>query len=154
MARLVLCPSCSNFVARTERICPQCDAVLVADRNTTSFCVGNIAGAVMLGMTLAGCPADDDDDTTNTSVEPDYGVPATESDTVSTTNGMTSTSASGTNSTTASETSTVGEPEYGVPETESFTSSDTDVSTGETGSSSSGDEATSIEPDYGVPTSG
>ena len=150
MARLVLCPSCSQFVARTERICPQCDAVLVADRNT----VMNIAGAVMLGMTLAGCPADDYDETTNTSVEPDYGVPATESDTVSTTNGMTSTSASGTNAMTASETSTVGEPEYGVPESESFTSGDTDVSTGETGSSTSGDEATSIEPDYGVPTSG
>jgi hypothetical protein len=142
MARLVLCPSCSEFVLRTERICPQCDAVLVTDRNT----VLNVAGAVMLGMTLAGCPADDDDDTTNTSVEPDYGVPATESDTVSTTDGMTSTSASGTMSTTASETSTVGEPEYGVPETETFTSGDTDVSTtGDTGSS--GDEATSIEPD-------
>jgi len=151
MARLVLCPSCAEFVARTERICPQCNVVLSTDRST----VANAAGAVLLGLSLGGCPADDDDDMTNTSVEPEYGVPATESDTVSTTNGMTmtSTSATGTMSTTASETSTVGEPEYGVPETESFTGGDTEVSTGETTGTSTGDEQTSIEPDYGVPES-
>ena len=152
MARLVLCPACAEFVVRTDRVCPHCNAVLADDRRG----LVNATGAVLLGLSLAGCPAADDDDNTNTSLEPEYGVPATESTTV----GMSSTTAGTTMSTTAStagsETSTVGEPEYGVPETDSFTTEDS----GGTGDSGTGtatggtDTSTTIEPDYGLPDSG
>jgi len=129
-----------------ESACPHCGAALVEASNV----IARGAGAVVLGLALAGCPSDDDDNMTNTSVEPDYGVPQTESVSESNTTSasMSSTSAgsmSGTGTDGSTGTSeTVGEPEYGVPETGTPTGSDT---TGGDSTSSTG----TIEPDYGVP---
>lgn len=147
MARLILCPSCSEFVARTERVCPRCNAVFPEDRSV----VFHAAGAVLLGLSLAGCPADDDDETTNTTVEPDYGVPATESTTVDMTASGTMTSGATMTSSATETTMTTGEPEYGVPETESFTGSETDSAGTDTGGTAGSDSSTSLEPDYGLP---
>lgn len=153
MPRLVECPSCREHVKRSERICPHCDVVLVDERSV----VTHMAGAVLVGLGLAGCPADDDDDNddamTNMTVEPEYGVPATESDSVSasSTMGMSSTTVGTTASTDDASTTDVGEPEYGSPET--FTETGTETGTSGT-SGDSTDGSTSIEPDYGVADSG
>jgi hypothetical protein len=115
-----------------ESACPHCGAALVEASNV----LARGAGAVVLGLALAGCPSDDDDHMTNTSVEPDYGVPQTESvtDSNTTSASMSSTSVgsmSGTGTDGSTGTSeTVGEPEYGVPET--------GVTTDGTGSDSTG----------------
>jgi hypothetical protein len=141
MPRLIVCRSCGEHIRSEETACPHCGTHV---RDEQSM-LARGAGAVVLGLALAGCPSDDDDDpSSNTSVEPEYGVPATDSVTDPTTGGSMSTTAS-------SQSETVGEPEYGVPETgfpeDSGTSSGGE-STSDTGSS---DGSTSIEPDYGVP---
>lgn len=129
MPRLTPCPSCHAHVMVGDRHCPHCGAGL-------STVNASRAGAVLIGLALAGCPGDD---SSNTSIgEPEYGVPDTGAVTVTGTEGTTGGtggSTSGTTggttdgSTTDATTDSAGEAEYGVPETGS----------------------TSIEPDYGVP---
>lgn len=143
MPRLVACPSCSVHFKVSDSACPHCGAVL----RTESGGLGRTAGAMLMGLTLASCTGDDKSTTIG---EPEYGAPATESvgttmDTDGGTDGMTST----TNDVTSS-----GEAEYGVADT-GFTTSSTGSSSGtatDTDTDTDTDGSTSLEPDYGVPT--
>ncbi|MCA9649331.1 MAG: hypothetical protein KC501_05450 [Myxococcales bacterium] len=121
MARLIPCPECRSHVLTAERQCPHCGASLPASP---------IRGvpAVLVGLTLAGCPVADDVG------EPEYGVPATtsgpadsgsgaadsgsgsESSGGATSGGSTSEGSGGSDGSTDSG-SSVGEPDYGVPTT-------------------------------------
>lgn len=123
--RLVACPACSLHVRNDDPRCPHCDAPM---RTTTAAA----PSVVLLGLALAGCPADDyrDDlpaDTSETS--------ATATTTVGTSGESTGSSDSGT--TTMDVTSIGSEAAYGVPETES--DSITDTTTGTTGTGSESD---------------
>ena len=118
MPRLVACPSCNAHVKRADATCPHCGASM----HDPAGSVRRTAGAVLMGLSIAS---------TACVAEPEYGVPATESDTnqpgTGSTSGTDDTTSESTTGTTDS-TDSVGEPEYGVPETDSVG-----------------------EPDYGVP---
>lgn len=144
MPRLIPCPSCHAHVVLDERRCPHCSTEL---RTTLA---PRAAGTLLLGLMLAGCPADDSTDdgassqTTNatTNATSGTGTVSTTSDvSISGSGGVeygtpdTGIEDDGTSGTTGG-TATVGEPEYGVPET----------TTGATGGT-----ATVGEPEYGVP---
>ena len=134
MSRLVACPACGVHVRLDDARCHACDAALRDDKGV----VARSPAAVLMGLALAACGGDDG--STNTSVEPEYGVPQTES-----------VSVTDTDSATSSESSDSFEPEYGVPQTDDDTtgadSSGTDTG-GTTGDTDPG--STSIEPDYGT----
>lgn len=105
---LIACSSCSAYIRRGESTCPHCGA----EHRTEGGALARTAGAVLMGLALAGCPAEDDDvndsagsatsdgsattdsdtnDGSTTAVDPTavssgsaYGVPTTESDSDST----------------------------------------------------------------------
>lgn len=171
---LVACPSCSQHVKLYETHCLHCGARLRSDGGG----IRRTAGAMLMGLSLAGCPSDDSAETMGSGGS-STGDPNT------TTTGDTSSS-------TSSDVTSSGEAEYGVPETgETFettggsdstsvsaTESDTEASSGsssgsmetessggveDTGSSDTGtpmttggttDPTTGIEPLYGVMTTG
>ncbi len=117
---LLVCPACSTHVLVRDSSCPHCGATV---RNGAKV-LGRTAGAVLMGLSLAACPAGDD-----TSESMGNG-------------GSTSTSTSGTPGSTTDDESTttfdvtsgpVGEA-YGAPDTETFGTDPTDSST------SSGDD--------------
>ncbi len=54
MPRLIVCPACSVHVKHDEPICPHCGHTIDPDAD-----FGRAAGAVLLGLTLVGCPAED-----------------------------------------------------------------------------------------------
>lgn len=139
--RLLACPACREHVKSSDGTCPHCGAELRGEGWIT-----RAAGAALVGLALTGCP--DDNKTSATSIEPEYGVA---------TSGMTSTGGDSSGGSTAQ---TSVEPEYGVPQTGSATGTGpepeygvpqttTDASTG--GSSSGSTGGTGPEPDYGVP---
>lgn len=128
------CWSCAVHVKASEASCPYCGE---DPRGSGGRRLGSAAASVLMGLALAGCPAEDDDmDSVGTS--PLYGSPTSESissssgDDASTTGGGEGSSSTGMTETTL----TVG----------------TSSSTGDTDASSSG--STSISPDYGVPSTG
>lgn len=143
--RLVACPSCSQHVRAEDPACPHCGASV---RTTTGW----RPPAVLLGLALTGCPADDYRDD----------LPAESSSTTapSTASATTvGTSSEGSSSTTMDMTSVGSEPAYGVPQTESDTSPGTESgsstgvdSTGTTDGSTTGgsDTSTGSEPLYGA----
>jgi hypothetical protein len=92
MPRLTPCPTCHSHVLADSTGCPHCGATLRSNKS--------LVPAVLVGLALAGCPA-----------EPEYGVPDTGPD------DETGTATAGTE-TGETETTSVGEPEYGVPATE------------------------------------
>lgn len=140
-----------------ESKCPHCGAKVKAEGGAV---LGRTAGAMLMGLTLAGCPADDDEGTTtmgNGSTTMNNGSSGVDPSNSSTANEVTS---GGFDSS-----GPVGEA-YGVPDTETFSGGSTEGDTESTGSgdtgsgsdsgSGSGTDAgsTGISPDYGVPTSG
>ncbi|MEZ4450308.1 MAG: hypothetical protein R3B09_12595 [Nannocystaceae bacterium] len=155
---LVACPACSLHVKRSEGRCPHCGSTI-----SEGGAIARTATAVLMGLTL-GC--------TGGEPQPEYGVPATESASMtdaSTTEGTTDgssgsasasstsagtsgtdsdtgTSGTSTSSTTTTSGSTTFEPDYGVPDT-----SGTTAGTGTTASSTTGTPMTTAEPEYGVP---
>lgn len=142
---LIVCPSCSTHVLVRDASCPHCGAKV---RNGGTV-LGRTAGAVLMGLSLAGCPAGDD--TTETM--------GGDGSSGSTSMPGTSTSDDGTTSFDVSS-GPVGEA-YGAPDTETFgtdptdttsTGGDTDTDTDTDGTSSGGGSSTSLGPDYGVPT--
>ena len=88
--RLAPCSSCGVHVHAFESRCPFCG---FEDRSE-SHPAGRVAGAALLGLTLAGCQ-----------IEPEYGVADTESESateVGSTTGTSTTGTSGTSDTTSS----------------------------------------------------
>jgi hypothetical protein len=153
MPRLIACPSCSVHSKSDEAVCPHCGAPMRDGQGA----VGRTAGAVLMGLAITACPGDDGGSGSTTTVEPEYGVPATDSAETGSEGGssggasQSSTSASTSASTTMQGTTDAGEAEYGVPDT-GFDESTTGGTGTDGGSSDTG--STSVEPDYGVPESG
>lgn len=167
---LIACSSCSVYVRRDEHGCPHCGA----DLSSNGGPVVRTAAAVLMGLTLAGCPAPESEDEGASSSATDT-TPGTDA----------SSSASGSSSSGPATTMSSGSA-YGVPPTESgsgdesgppdTTGPDTDGTTGGTGTgtdtgtdtdtdtdastggtdSNSGTEtgSTGISPDYGAPATG
>lgn len=152
---MIACPSCAEYVLVRDAACPHCGATVRSGGQV----LGRTAGAVLMGLSLAGCPAGDD--TTETTV----GNGGSSSSSSSMGSTMGSTTDEGTTSFDVSS-GPVGEA-YGVPDTESFgsdptdssstggdTEGDTDTDTDGTTGGSSGSSSTGLGPDYGVPTTG
>jgi hypothetical protein len=138
MPRLVACPACGVHVRIDDARCHACDAALRDEKGV----VARSPAAVLMGLALAACGGDDG--SPNTSIEPEYGVPATESVSVSDTD------------TGSSGSSDSFEPEYGVPQTDDDTTgadtSGTDTGGTDTGGTTGDTDpgSTSLQPDYGV----
>ncbi len=135
---LIVCPSCSLHVRAPESACPHCGSKIYSGGKV----LGRTAGAVLMGLALAGCPADDEPDDDMAS----SGTPTTAGS---------STSEGSTSDPTDVTTSAL----YGGPATGEITTSSSDGSSssgGDTDGSSSGTAgdtgSTSLSPDYGVPT--
>jgi len=128
MPRLTPCPSCHGHVSIGERECPHCGTAL----HTTTAARASV---VLLGLTLAGCPSDDE------------GASASETMTSLTVGSSSGPTTDG--SATVDNTATLGEADYGVAETGPLPEDGTDTTTGEIptedsssgGSSSGGDSS-------------
>ena len=136
MPGLIACSHCSQHVLSSETACPHCGAVVRDGAGR----VGRTAGALLMGLALAGCgdKSSDDDDTMTSVGEPEYGVGATESygseadygvaettglppggESSSTTGGEEESGDSSSSGDTGDSSSggTTGAPMYGLPET-------------------------------------
>lgn len=102
--RLVACSSCAVHVRECETRCPFCG--LRGPQNASG--VTHVAGAALLGLALASCQ-----------IEPEYGVPYTETETETETESTTETDATtttGTTESTETTTSTTSESADGSAE--------------------------------------
>jgi hypothetical protein len=154
-APLIPCPACKVHIRFDDSGCPHC-----GERIRTCRAGVKAAGAILLGLAMAGCPGDD---TTSDSES----MGSNSSQTMGGTT-MDSTSSPGSLTTADDDPSSVGpESAYGVGDTTSLptdsegdstttttstgsgsdTDTDTDTGTGTTAGSST----TGLEPDYGVP---
>ena len=145
MGKLVACPSCSTYIRADEPACPQCGSRVRNELGT----VVRTAGAMLMGLSLTACPADDDTDDTGAS-----SATMTTGSSGSTDPTVTSTGSDMSGTTLDPSTGPGAEPAYGVGTTDfpgtssggSSTGGDTDgTSTGEGSSTSIGG------PEYGVP---
>ncbi|MCR9160647.1 MAG: hypothetical protein ACE37F_20960 [Nannocystaceae bacterium] len=161
---LVVCSSCSTHVLVADAKCPHCGAAL-----RTSSALGRTAGAVLMGLTLAGCPSDDDGQESMGGSDASTMSPATESgnmgssstDPSGTTNASMSDSDSTTDESTSGSTFGAVQSAYGSPDTETFGTTDitdSDTSTTGTGTDTEGTgtdgvdtegDSTSASPLYG-----
>jgi hypothetical protein len=134
-------------VRASESTCPQCGGVLRNERGA----VVRTAGAVLMGLSLTACPADDDNDDTGAGT-----TSMTSGSTAMPTSGSTAMPTSGSTTDIDPTTGPGPEPAYGVgattdiPTTGGSSSSGTDTDTDTEGSSSSSSGGGG-EPDYGVP---
>ncbi|MGH1348598.1 MAG: hypothetical protein ACRBN8_44050 [Nannocystales bacterium] len=150
MGKLVACPSCSTYVRADESACPHCESRVRNELGT----VVRTAGAMLMGLSLTACPADDDsDDTGASSATMTAGSSGTTDPTDSTDPTMSSTGSdmSGTVSSGPGP-----EPAYGVGTTDfpsTSSSGGSSSSGGGTDGTSTGEgSSTSIGgPEYGVP---
>jgi hypothetical protein len=156
--RLVACPSCSNYVKQSEPQCIVCGARLRGEGGV----VARTAGAVLMGLSMTACPADD---TMGDSMAGSESMtPTTDATSTTMAESMSATSVAMTDSGSTTETATdpgsdsttfVGENAYGVPSTGvtiSETGTDTDAATESgTGTTAAETGSTSVSPDYGVP---
>ncbi|MEZ4450317.1 MAG: hypothetical protein R3B09_12640 [Nannocystaceae bacterium] len=142
MPSLVACVACSRHFKRGEAACPHCGAVV----QSVGGGLVRGAAAMLMGLGLTSC------------VEALYGVPATESDSASGTEGtttagttvdtsMTEGSASSTSGGTTTDTTTTAST---TSSTTASTSASTTATTTTTSSSTTA-ESTTAEPDYGIP---
>lgn len=150
--KLVVCSSCAVHVNSSEEQCPHCGEEVYSGGGGV---LGRTAGAVLMGLTLAGCPAGDEtgDSMPNTAA---YGVPTTDSWTASgsTTDDGSSSTTTGEGDSTGSSTSTGASDSTGASSstgagTSSGTGSGTDTGSG--GGTTTGTGSTGISPDYGSP---
>jgi hypothetical protein len=157
--RLVACPSCSNYVKREEPQCIICGAQL----RGAGRVAGRTVGAVLMGLSMTACPADD---TMGDSMATDTGSASDATSTtmaeslsgtsVGMTEGTESITDPGSESTTFDVASAYGVPGTGTTIGDSETATDTDTDTAtdtgsSTGTTSAETGSTSISPDYGVP---
>lgn len=143
--KLVVCSSCAVHVNASEEHCPHCGEGIYGGGSRV---LGRTAGAVLMGLTLAGCPANDDTgDSMATSAA--YGVPTTDTWTGSgsTSGGDSSTTTGGEDSTSTGDTDTTGSS----GSTGSDSGSGTDTGTDTDGTTGTGTGSTGISPDYGSP---
>ena len=132
MARLIGCSSCSTYILPGEASCPFCGA--------RQRSLGRAAGAVAIGLALSGCGDDGTDSETIDSAAA-YGVPSTSSsDTL--TGGETDDTESSSSSSGSSSSESGSDSGSTSTGGETDTDSETDTDTG----------GTTLEPDYGVPT--
>jgi hypothetical protein len=131
MPRLIACTSCQAHVRSNEGTCPHCGAAIASDGR-----LGRTAGAVLMGLTIAGCGPDAGEDTASAGMTASEGS-ATETPGTSS-SGSAEGSHTGDTSSSVSE-GTWGEPDYGVPDTGWY--EETDDTTG-TGAESTGDDTT------------
>ena len=164
--RLIACSVCSNYVKANESHCIVCGAALHGE----SSVVARTAGAVLMGLSLTGCPTDDTTGDSMAGTEPSTTQAGTETSSSSSSTTMAETMSSTTNMPTGTETTDPGsdsstfsgESAYGVPgtgttiaETDSGSGTDTDTDTdGETETTAADTGSTSVSPDYGVPETG
>ncbi len=157
--RLVACPSCSNYVKASEPHCIVCGKKLRSDAGV----VGRTAGAVLMGLSLSACPADDTSSETMAGTE-SVGSTGTGSASMSASASASATSTDPSTGTTeatdpsgSDSTTFAGESAYGVPgtgttiETETSADTDTDTDTETSGTTAAETGSTSVSPDYGVP---
>lgn len=137
MARLTPCPSCHAHVFVDDRRCHHCGASL---RTTTA---APIVTTMLLGLALAGCPSDKEDDTGATTHESQDGTQGTTAGTMGTDNGTT----------TADSISGSGGVEYGTPDTGIEDATATATASDSTGTGTDGTAGSDEvgEPEYGVP---
>jgi hypothetical protein len=136
MAKLVCCSSCATFILPGEAACPFCGA--------RQRSLGRAAGVLAVGLALGACGNDDGTPEMETfESAAAYGVPATESDSLTPTTEPATDTSSGSESGSSSSESSSGS-------TGSATDTDGDTGTGTDTDTDTG--GTSLEPDYGVPT--
>ncbi|MGH1343943.1 MAG: hypothetical protein ACRBN8_20460 [Nannocystales bacterium] len=131
---LIVCAACSSHVLTSDKACPHCGAAVHDGKGQV---LGRTAAAVLMGLALAGCPADDDsgdsmgggDSSSSASTDPGSSGPS---------EGSSSTASSTTAGSTADTFAESGaQSAYGTPDTETFgttdmTESDTTSSGGDT----------------------
>jgi hypothetical protein len=167
MPRLIACTGCQTHVRSNEAVCPHCGTALPSDGR-----FGRTAGAVLMGLTIAGCGPKGSTDDTSEGMSASEGVSTSVGGTTDASSTSAGSGSHGGGSTTGWADDTWGEPqpEYGVPDTGWYEETDTtgestggsgDDSTGSTGEADAGegeaDEGpidTGVEPLYGVGDSG
>lgn len=147
---LVVCVACSSHVLTSDKACPHCGAAVHDGKGQV---LGRTATAVLMGLALAGCPADDDSGDS-------MGGGGSSSSSTATTNadssgpsGTSMGSTAGSSSTTDDSGSTAitfdssgAQAAYGSPDTETFGS--TDITESDS-TSSGGDTDTDTDSDTG-----
>ena len=135
VGKLVACPSCATHVLASDAHCPQCGGEV---RNVRGQVLGRTASAVLMGLALAGCPAEDDpQDTMGGSGSSSSEGSSSAGSTSMTSDATTSEVTSGTSMGESSDATTFeSSAAYGVPATstgpDTETDTDTDTDTGAT----------------------
>ncbi len=157
---LVVCPACSTHVLVRDSECPHCGTSLRSEKGTV---FARTATAMLMGLALAGCPADDDD--TQDTMGGSGSSSSTTDPSAGSVGSMSSSGTSATDPTDPSATtidddstsSTFGEVQsaYGSPDTETFgstdiTDSDSTSSGGDTDTDTEGSGSTTLSPLYGA----
>lgn len=143
MPRLVACPSCRVHVLARATECPHCGSSVRTCR-AVPWC----AGAVLIGLTLSGCPAEDDGES-----ETMASSPGTTADTTGMPSDTTSGSTEDLDTGFFESAAAYGTPDTGVdtlpPDDTGTTGSDSGTEGTDTDATDTG--STSLEPAYGVP---
>lgn len=153
---LVVCAACSSHVLTSDKACPHCGASVHDGKGKV---LGRTTSAVLLGLALAGCPADDDtSDTMGGSGSSSATTDAESSGPSGTSVGSSSTASSTTVGSTAVTFDESGaQSAYGSPDTETFgttdmTESDTTSSGGDTDTDTDAGTDTEADTDPGTTT--
>lgn len=149
---LVVCVACSSHVLTSDKACPHCGASVHDGKGQV---LGRTATAVLMGLALAGCPADDDSgdsmggggsSSSSSTVTTDAASSGPGGTSIgSTTAGSSTTDDSG--STAITFDSSGAQAAYGSPDTETFGS--TDITESDS-TSSGGDTDTDSDTDAGT----
>lgn len=138
---LVVCVACSSHVLTTDAACPHCGAPV---RDGKGQVLGRTAAAVLMGLALSGCPADDDSSdsmggggSSSSSATTDAASSGPGATSVGSSSSATSTTTNATGSTAVTFDESGAQSAYGSPDTETFgttdmTESDTTSSGGDT----------------------
>ncbi len=152
LTRLISCPACAEHVKTSEESCPHCGAALPGPAGR----LARAAGAALLGVMLASC----------SEVQALYGVATTSEATTDTPNPTETTGATDPTTMAATEGNTTGEPTGGMSGTQGETGETTGTGTDESGGTTVDTEATGTGdssgsesgsgtmtdgPEYGVP---
>lgn len=135
-SKVIACSACGVLVRTDDGACPNCG---VTRRSVFA------PGAILLGLALTGCPADDGTETMGGTGSASATNASSNSNTTMSSGASMSSTSAGTDSATTDDTlETSAQPPYGVPDTTSSgpdtgTASDTDTDTDTTDGTSSSD---------------